>query len=145
MGLIDVGSSPLAMDSCPASAWVGRETVRCVVRFVPSLLCSFFLTSFRFLPFWFQTTQAMNNHFLVDFRNKYVKPTHYTLRHYVSWFVFIYVSDSLPSVYLIPCALVGVLNVFAIGTFRSYSSSSIHPFLSFFVLFVCFSLTPGFC
>lgn len=61
MGVINVTSSRLAKDSVPAYAAVGRSVVR--------LVC-------------FPERQ---NWFCIDFKDKYVRPTRYTLRHYSSW------------------------------------------------------------
>ena len=61
MGVISVTSSRLAKDSVAAAAIVGRTLGRCVCM------------------------AEKNNWFLVDFRNLYIRPTHYTLKHYDSW------------------------------------------------------------
>jgi len=60
-GVIQVSSSRLAKDSAPAWSVVGRKVVRCVC---------------------FPERQ---NWFLIDFKDKYVRPSRYTLRHYSSW------------------------------------------------------------
>ena len=63
LGLVRVTSVPLAVNppSAPASAIVGREVVRCV------------------------TLPNRESWFCVDFLSLYVRPTHYTLRHYDSF------------------------------------------------------------
>jgi hypothetical protein len=60
-GLIKITSSPLANDSQPASAIVGNEVVRCV------------------------TAARAHSWFALDFGERSIAPTHYTLRHYNSW------------------------------------------------------------
>jgi len=60
-GVINVSSSRLAKDSKPAYSIVGREVVRAVC---------------------FPERQ---NWFLIDFKDKYIRPSRYTLRHYSSW------------------------------------------------------------
>ncbi|ETO36723.1 hypothetical protein RFI_00341, partial [Reticulomyxa filosa] len=57
LGMIIINSA----DSEPVDAFIGRKVVRCVTK--PGASC------------WFS----------VDFVDKYIKPSHYTLRHYVSW------------------------------------------------------------
>lgn len=54
-------SSPLNHDSVPIEAFAGRECVRLVSKPVE------------------------NSWFMIDFKDKLVCPTHYTLRHYSSW------------------------------------------------------------
>eukprot|EP01084_Bolivina_argentea_P131569 232213_1 len=61
LGMVIVNSSQLMPDSEASAAFIGRECVRCVTR--PSASC------------WFS----------IDFIDKYIKPSHYTLRHYMSW------------------------------------------------------------
>ena len=61
LGLVSVTSSRLSNDSTPASAICGREIVRCVC------------------------LAEKNNWFMIDFRNLYVRPTHYSLKHYNTW------------------------------------------------------------
>lgn len=60
-GLIKITSSPLSHDSEPATAIVGNEVVRCV------------------------TAARANSWFALDFGERSIAPTHYTLRHYNSW------------------------------------------------------------
>ena len=60
-GVVTVTSSRLAKDSYPATAICGNKVVRCVCM------------------------AEKNNWFMIDFRNIYIKPTHYCLRHYDSW------------------------------------------------------------
>lgn len=60
-GMVIVNTSEMMPDSQPYSAFIGRQCVRCVTK--PSASC------------WFS----------VDFIDKYIKPSHYTLRHYISW------------------------------------------------------------
>ena len=60
-GLVVVSSSPLAADSEPASAIVGTSAVRCV------------------------TAPRPNAWFALDFNERSIAPTHYSLRHYSSW------------------------------------------------------------
>ena len=61
LGMVIVNTSEMMPDSQPYSAFIGRQCVRCVTK--PSASC------------WFS----------VDFIDKYIKPSHYTLRHYISW------------------------------------------------------------
>ena len=61
LGMVIVNTSEMMPDSQPYAAFVGRQCVRCVTK--PSASC------------WFS----------VDFIDKYIKPSHYTLRHYISW------------------------------------------------------------
>ncbi|ETO24336.1 hypothetical protein RFI_12823, partial [Reticulomyxa filosa] len=61
LGMAVVHSSQMMPDSESCDAFVGRKLVRCVTKPGPSC--------------WFS----------IDFVDKYVRPTHYTLRHYVSW------------------------------------------------------------
>eukprot|EP01084_Bolivina_argentea_P250100 418904_1 len=61
MGVVTVTSSRLGKDSTPATGMCGREVVRCVCM------------------------AEKNNWFMIDFRNLYIRVTHYTLRHYDSW------------------------------------------------------------
>merc|ERR1719216_27357 len=61
MGVVTVTSSRLGKDSAPATAICGRSVVRCVCM------------------------AEKNNWFMIDFRNLYIRLTHYTLRHYDSW------------------------------------------------------------
>jgi len=60
-GLVKVTSSGILHDSVDETAVVGREVVRCVTKADP------------------------NAWFAVDFVDKWVAPTHYTIRHYSSW------------------------------------------------------------
>lgn len=60
-GQVVVTSSSLMKDSVPVAAIVGRELVRCV------------------------TKPEENSWFSIDFLDKKVQPTHYSLRHYSSW------------------------------------------------------------
>jgi len=61
LGLLKVTSSSLMNDSCPVSAAVGREAVRCVSQPIP------------------------NQWFMIDLLDHTLVPTHYSLRHYSSW------------------------------------------------------------
>jgi SPRY domain/Sad1 / UNC-like C-terminal len=60
-GYIDVTASSLMHDSHPVSAICGPDVVRCV------------------------TKPVANSWFVIDFKDKLICPTHYTLRHYSSW------------------------------------------------------------
>eukprot|EP01083_Nonionella_stella_P042846 115638_1 len=60
-GIIKIDSVPLRMDSKAKHNFVGREPVRCL------------------------TKNTRNAWFSIDFGDAQIKPTHYTLRHYVSW------------------------------------------------------------
>jgi hypothetical protein len=60
-GLVSVSCSSLLEDSVPEAAVVGRSVVRCV------------------------TKASKNSWFAVDLISCYLRPTHYTLRHYSSW------------------------------------------------------------
>jgi len=61
MGVVTVTSSRLGKDSTPATAICGRSVVRCVCM------------------------AEKNNWFMCDFRNLYIRVTHYTIKHYDSW------------------------------------------------------------
>lgn len=61
MKIVSVKSCELVRDSEPAFSWIGRGTVRCATR------------------------NLMNSWFSVDFIKKFIRPTHYSLRHYSSW------------------------------------------------------------
>merc|ERR1719219_3101414 len=61
MEMILVGSSEMMHDSEKNLAIVGRRSVRCVTK--PAASCFF----------------------VIDLVNKYIQPTHYSLRHYASW------------------------------------------------------------
>jgi len=61
LGVVKVVSSSLMNDSCPVSVVVGRDAVRCVSQPIP------------------------NQWFMVDLLEHSLLPTHYTLRHYISW------------------------------------------------------------
>jgi hypothetical protein len=63
LGIVACSASSLAVNppSMPASAIVGRETVRCV------------------------TVPKPDQFFIIDMRDKLFCPSHYTLRHYNSW------------------------------------------------------------
>lgn len=60
-GRLGVTSSSIMSDSMPATAAVGNETVRCV------------------------TKPLRDSWFEFDFKDITIQPTHYTLRHYLSW------------------------------------------------------------
>ena len=60
-GWVHCKASSLMRDSQPAHALCGRIAVRCV------------------------TQPVENSWFVVDLQNLYVMPTHYALRHYISW------------------------------------------------------------
>eukprot|EP01083_Nonionella_stella_P046664 124921_1 len=61
LGAVSVDTSGLMADSEPAKACVGRACVRCV------------------------TTASGEAFFAVKFRNHFVRPTHYSVKHYSSW------------------------------------------------------------
>ncbi len=60
-GHVKVTCSALKDDSKPVESVVGRDAVRCVSEAKP------------------------NMYFVIDFLNRAIRPTHYTLRHYTSW------------------------------------------------------------
>jgi hypothetical protein len=61
LGMMSVEASSLLADSEPPSAAVGRSVVRCVTKNLP------------------------DSFFIIDFKDFAVLPTHYTVRHYISW------------------------------------------------------------
>lgn len=60
-GLVDVRASTVNADSLPPSAVVGNETVRFVTRSLPSS--------------WV----------IIDFKERLITPSCYSLRHYATW------------------------------------------------------------
>lgn len=61
VGIVTVTASSILGDSTPMSAVVGRDVVRCATKSLP------------------------NSWIAIDFQDKRVQPSAYTLRHYVSW------------------------------------------------------------
>jgi len=63
-GMVQVSSSALTKDSAPANAIVGRELVRCITTSINAL--------------------DQSNYFQVELKDFTLRPTHYSLKHFVS-------------------------------------------------------------